>query len=81
MDLGKAKNPRISFQFYAYPGSKSKLQVFLDVNGQYRKLASEIDYSTLTGNVGWRTVNVDCADAAFKKKKMVMGRVSHSRYL
>lgn len=68
MDLGKAKNPRISFQFYAYPGSKSKLQVFLDVNGQYRKLASEIDYSTLTGNVGWRTVNVDCADAAFKKE-------------
>ena len=68
MDLGKATKPRLSFQFYAYPGSKSKLQVYLDVNGQHRKLASEIDYSTLTGNAGWRTVNVDCADAEFKKE-------------
>ena len=40
----------------------------MDVNGQHRKLASEIDYSTLTGNAGWRTVNVDCADAEFKKE-------------
>ena len=68
MDMGKATNPRLSFQFYAYPGSKSKLQVYLDVNGQHRKLASEIDYATLTGTPGWRTINVDCADADFKKE-------------
>lgn len=68
MALGKATNPRLSFQYYAYPGSKSKLQIFLDVNGQDMKLAAEVDYSTLTGNAGWRTVNVDVADEAFKKE-------------
>lgn len=67
MNMGKATNPRLSFQFYAYPGSKSKLQVYLDVNGQHRKLASEVDYATLTGNAGWRTINVDCSDVDYKK--------------
>ena len=46
MAMGKATNARLSFQYYAYPGSKSKLQVYLDVNGQKQKLAAEVDYST-----------------------------------
>ena len=66
--MGKATNARLSFQYYAYPGSKSKIQVYLDVNGQKMKLASEVDYSTLEGKPGWRTVNVDCDDPDFKKE-------------
>lgn len=68
MAMGKATNARLSFQYYAYPGSKSKLQVYLDVNGQKQKLAAEVDYSTLEGMPGWRTVNVDCSDEDFKKE-------------
>lgn len=68
MAMGKATNARLSFQYYAYPGSHSKIQVYLDVNGQKKKLASEIDYSTLEGMPGWRTVNVDCSDDDFKKE-------------
>lgn len=68
MAMGRATNPRISFQYYAYPGSQSKIQVYLDVNGQKMKLAAEVDYSTLEGKPGWRTVNVDCADEEFKKE-------------
>ncbi len=68
MAMGKATNARLSFQYYAYPGSKSKIQVYLDVNGQKQKLAAEVDYSTLEGMPGWRTVNVDCSDEDFKKE-------------
>lgn len=68
IDLGKATNPRLSFQYYAYPGGNSQLKVYLDVNGQYRKLISEIDYGSLTDATGWKTVNVDCHDDDFKKE-------------
>lgn len=58
--LKGAKKPIATFAYYATPGVDFKLHVFISPNGVDRELGV-IDFNTLDGEIGWRTVTYDLA--------------------
>lgn len=56
--LNRAKDVKLLFTYYAQPGKKMKLTTYVDAaETSYDKL-QEIDFSTLDGDEGWRTVAI-----------------------
>lgn len=64
--LKGAQKPSLSFSYYAVPGADVKLTAALKFDGKQTTpvTVSDIDYSTLTGEAGWRQVSVDLSEAA-----------------
>lgn len=59
VDISNAANPQIVLWYYAYPGTDSKLSVIINRNGQTETTVGTVDYSTLTGDEGWRSASFD----------------------
>lgn len=56
ISLQGAANPKLVFSYYAFPGQQVKIDVLADVEGKSTQEIGVVDYSTLTGNTGWRKV-------------------------
>lgn len=50
-------NPHLFFSYYAHPGSGLKLTVMADEGTEESVSLGEIDFSTLSGEEGWRTAD------------------------
>lgn len=61
VDISKAGNPQLVFWYYAYPGTDGKITVKVNRNGQEMKEVGTVDYSKLSGSIGWRSVSFDLA--------------------
>lgn len=61
VDISKAGNPQLVFWYYAYPGTDGKITVKVNRNGQEMKEVGTVDYSKLSGSMGWRSVSFDLA--------------------
>lgn len=59
VDISTAANPQLVVWYYAYPGTEGKFTVKINRNGQTLEEAGTVDYSTLTGSMGWRSVSFD----------------------
>lgn len=59
VDIANAGNPQIVFWYYAYPGTDGKITVKVNRNGQEMVEVGTVDYSTLSGKMGWRSVAMD----------------------
>ena len=59
IDIASAANPQLVMWYYAYPGTDGKIELVINRNGQSETLAGTVDYSTLTGDEGWRSVAFD----------------------
>ena len=57
-------NPHFIFDYYAYVGDDAKLivQVDREQKGEAPVVLETVDYKTLTGEDGWRTLNIDLSD-------------------
>lgn len=64
VDISKAGNPQFVFWYYAYPGTDGKITVKVNRNGQEMKEVGTVDYSKLSGSIGWRSVSFDLAASA-----------------
>lgn len=63
LDTKNAKNPLLSFYYYAYPGKDLTLIVKAKGNGKTVNVLKTIDYKTLDGYSGWRREVIDLTDA------------------
>lgn len=61
VDISKAGNPQLVFWYYAYPGTDGKITIKVNRNGQEMKEVGTVDYSKLSGSMGWRSVSFDLA--------------------
>lgn len=61
VDISKTGNPQLVFWYYAYPGTDGKITVKVNRNGQEMKEVGTVDYSKLSGSIGWRSVSFDLA--------------------
>lgn len=59
VDISNAGNPQIVFWYYAYPKTDGKIRITVNRNGQEEIEVGTVDYSTLTGSQGWRSVAMD----------------------
>lgn len=59
--LAGADNPWLVYRYYARPGKLAQLKLELSTNGDLEKLTElkTINYKSLTGEEGWRTVAID----------------------
>ncbi len=59
VDISNAGNPQIVFWYYAVPGTDGKITLNVLRNGQDELTAGVVDYKTLDGEEGWRSVAFD----------------------
>jgi hypothetical protein len=58
ISLFGAKNAHIIFRYYAFPGHDMNLSLIVDEGSMSTTNVFSVDYRTLTGNEGWRYVDV-----------------------
>ena len=59
VDISNAGNPQIVFWYYAVPGTDGKITLNVLRNGQDETEAGVVDFKTLEGEEGWRSVAFD----------------------
>lgn len=64
INIKTADHPILQFYYYAVPGQQTSLSVGIVPNGDADnlKMATTINYATLSGAEGWRKVRVDLSD-------------------
>lgn len=59
ISLAGADNPKLIFSYYAVPGLNNLIELYVRTPDGNRLKLDEVDFSTLTGDEGWRRMGVD----------------------